>query len=122
MDAVARGSKDEWLALFAPDVLMEDPVGPSAWDPQGLGFRGTAGVTAFWDTTIAATQRIEYVIRASFAAGDEVANCGTVISYDTVGNRFVVDGVFLYRVDSGGLVTSLRAFWEVGQSMTASVE
>ena len=29
MTAVAEGRKDDWLALFAPDALVEDPVGPS---------------------------------------------------------------------------------------------
>ena len=32
MAAVAEGRKDEWLALFAPDGVVEDPVGPSLLD------------------------------------------------------------------------------------------
>jgi len=28
MAAVAAGRKDEWLALFTPDAVVEDPVGP----------------------------------------------------------------------------------------------
>ena len=35
MAAVAGGRKDEWLALFAPDAVVEDPVGPSMLDPEG---------------------------------------------------------------------------------------
>ena len=32
MDAVSRGAKDEWLALFAEDAVIEDPVGVSMFD------------------------------------------------------------------------------------------
>jgi hypothetical protein len=28
MAAVAAGRKDDWLALFAPDAIVQDPVGP----------------------------------------------------------------------------------------------
>ena len=35
MAAVAAGRKDDWLALFAPDAIVQDPVGPSRLDPGG---------------------------------------------------------------------------------------
>ncbi len=31
MAAVAAGRKADWLSLFAPDALLEDPVGPWNW-------------------------------------------------------------------------------------------
>ena len=40
MGAVAAGRKDDWLALFAPDAIVQDPVGPSRLDPDGRGHRG----------------------------------------------------------------------------------
>jgi ketosteroid isomerase-like protein len=40
MSAVSHGAKDEWLALFAEDAVLEDPVGPSFFDPTGDGHRG----------------------------------------------------------------------------------
>ncbi len=52
MAAVIEGRKDDWLALFAPDALIEDPVGPSFLDPSGNGHRGRDGITAFWDNFI----------------------------------------------------------------------
>ena len=33
MAAVAAGRRDDWLALFAPDAIVQDPVGPSRLDP-----------------------------------------------------------------------------------------
>ena len=33
----AAGAKDRetWLGLFAPDAIVEDPIGPSLFDPEG---------------------------------------------------------------------------------------
>jgi len=40
MEAVLRRSKEDWLALFAEDAIVEDPVGTSMFDPDGTGHRG----------------------------------------------------------------------------------
>lgn len=117
MDAVSRGAKDEWLALFAPDAVVEDPVGPSIFDPEGNGHQGQAAISAFWDTTIANAERIEFTVRDSFAAGDEVANVGTITTYLPGGQKLDTDGVFIYRIGLDGLLRSLRAHWEFDRAM-----
>nr|WP_245645215.1 nuclear transport factor 2 family protein [Pseudonocardia acaciae] len=117
MDAVSRGAKDEWLALFAPDAVVEDPVGPSIFDPDGKGHHGHHGISAFWDTTIANARRITFSVRDSFAAGDEVANVGTITSFLPDGSRVDTEGVFVYRVGPDGLIRSMRAFWEFDRAM-----
>jgi len=40
MDAVRGRAKDDWLALFTEDAVVEDPVGPSHFSPDGTGHRG----------------------------------------------------------------------------------
>jgi steroid delta-isomerase len=117
MDAVTRGAKDEWLTLFAPDAVVEDPIGPSPLDPTGEGHRGLAAIAAFWDRTIAQAERFEFTIDDSFAAGDEVANVGTISAYLPGGMRVDTEGVFTYRVGPDGLIRALRAFWEVDRAM-----
>ena len=117
MDAVIRRAKEEWLALFAEDAVIEDPVGKSMFDPTGDGHRGPAAIAAFWDKTIGITERMEFEIRDSFAAGNEVANVGTITSYLPGGSVVDTDGVFVYRVNDDGLVLSLRAFWETERAM-----
>ncbi|MBO0878483.1 MAG: nuclear transport factor 2 family protein [Pseudonocardia sp.] len=117
MDAVSRGAKDEWLALFAPDAVVEDPVGSSIFDPDGKGHHGTDAISAFWDATIGNADRIAFSVRDSFAAGDEVANVGTITSFLPDGSRLDAEGVFVYRVGSDGLIRSLRAFWEFERAM-----
>jgi ketosteroid isomerase-like protein len=120
MDAVVRGAKDEWLALFAADAVVEDPVGPSMFDTEGKGHHGHEGISAFWDLAIAQVSRFRFSIRDSFAAGDESANVGTITTFLPGGLRVDTEGVFVYRVGSDGLITSMRAFWEVERAMATA--
>ncbi len=117
---VARGAKAEWLALFAPDALVEDPVGPSMFDADGTGHRGREAIAAFWDMAISPVQRFHFTIEDSFAGGDSCANVGTITSVLGDGTRVDAEGVFVYRVDGQGLITSLRAHWEVDRAMATT--
>jgi ketosteroid isomerase-like protein len=110
-DAVCRKAKDEWLDLFTADGWIEDPVGPSVFDPEGAGHHGRDGRSAFWDKTIANVDRFVFEITDSFAAGNECANYGTI--HTTMnGHVMRAEGVFVYRVDDAGKLVSLRAIWE----------
>ena len=118
--AVARGDKQAWLDLFADDAVVEDPVGPSPFDPEGQGHRGRDGIAAFWDTAIAAPRLFHFTITDSFATGDECADVGTITSVLDDGTRVDAEGVFVYRVDERGLIVSLRAFWELDRAMATA--
>ncbi len=111
MRAVEAGDREGWLALFAPDARVEDPIGPSAFDPAGAGHRGSEAIAAFYDTVIA-SGRVEFTIRESYAAGSECANVGTITTTLPDGTRALVDGVYTYRVDAEGRIAALRAYWE----------
>lgn len=117
MRAVEAGDRAGWLALFAPDALIEDPVGPSPLDPDGTGHRGSDARAAFYDTNIGPNE-VRFTIHDSFAAGDEVANVGRITTTMDGGLVVHTDGVFVYRVDDAGLVTSLRAFWQMDRLVT----
>jgi steroid delta-isomerase len=116
--AVASGVKDEWLRLFAPDGVVEDPVGPSVFDPEGKGHQGHDGIGRFWDMAIAGVQQFHFTVNDSFANGDSCANVGTITSILSDGTRIDTEGVFVYRVDAQGLITSLRAHWEFDRAMS----
>lgn len=117
---VARGAKDDWLALFAPDAVVEDPVGPSVFDPEGKGHRGHDGIARFWDLAIAGVQRFHFTITDSFAGGDSCANVGTITTVLEDGTRVDTEGVFVYRVDESGRITSIRAHWELDRAMATA--
>src|SRR4051812_34011531 len=65
MAAVEAGDRAGWLALFAPDAVVEDPIGPSMFDPDGSGHRGAEGIAAFYDTVIGPNQ-VRFAIRESY--------------------------------------------------------
>jgi ketosteroid isomerase-like protein len=109
--AVKAKRKEDWLALFAPDAVIEDPVGRSPIDPSGNGHRGREAIAKFWDNQIAANT-IHFAVRESYAAGNECANVGTISIGMPNGMRARCDGVFVYRVNDEGKLVSLRAFWE----------
>jgi ketosteroid isomerase-like protein len=111
MAAVEAGDRDGWLALFAEDAVVEDPIGVSPLDPEGRGRHGQAEIAAFYDEVIAPNP-VRFEIIASYAAGDEVANVGAITTLFADGSRAIVDGVYTYRVDADGLIAALRAYWE----------
>ncbi|MBI2710107.1 MAG: nuclear transport factor 2 family protein [Actinobacteria bacterium] len=112
MTAVEAGDRAAWLAVFAEDAVVADPIGPSPLDPSGAGHHGPDAIAAFWDNVIAGNQ-IRFTIRRSYAAGSEVANVGTITTTFPSGEAVAVDGVFTYRVDDAGeRLAALRAFWE----------
>jgi ketosteroid isomerase-like protein len=117
MEAAARKDKAGWLALYADDALVEDPVGPSPLDPEGHGHRGHDRLSAFWDATIATTERLDFEIVESLVSGDEVANVGSVTAYLPGNMRMRTDGIYVYRVDKAGRIISLRTFWEFDRAM-----
>ncbi|MCB0975072.1 MAG: nuclear transport factor 2 family protein [Actinobacteria bacterium] len=114
MKAVEAADRQAWLANFTPEAIVEDPVGVSILDPAGLGHQGIDAIAAFWDANIG-PNAVRFSIDRSYAAGDEVANVGTITTTLPDGSLTEVQGVFVYRVDEQGLLTSLRAFWEMEQ-------
>jgi ketosteroid isomerase-like protein len=110
-DAVQRGDKDAWLAIFADDAVVQDPVGVSPLDETGEGHRGKAAISTFWDTVIAANP-IRMDLRSSHAGGDEVANAIRMTTTLPDGTQLGCELVAIYKVRDDGLAESLRAFWE----------
>ncbi len=112
MTAVEARDRDGWLALFADDAIVEDPIGPSAFDPEGKGHRGADAIAAFYDNVIGANESIRFDIRQSFLCGDEIANVGVIRIIVAAGVVVEVDGVYTYRCSPDGKIAALRAYWE----------
>ena len=74
--AVAKGDLAEWLTVYAADAVLEDPVGPSMFDPEGKGHHGHEGISAFWKLAIEPIDTFEFTINESFANGSTCANLG----------------------------------------------
>jgi steroid Delta-isomerase len=120
-DAVLRKDKQAWLANFAEDGWIEDPVGPSMFDEEGNGHHGPEARARFWDITIATVARFEFEINDSFVCANECVNVGVIHTTLPNGYRASCEGVFHYTVDDDGKLRSLRAFWEMDR-MAATVQ
>jgi steroid Delta-isomerase len=111
--AVTAGDREGWLSLFADDAFVQDPIGPSAFDPEGKGHHGHDAIAAFYDTVIASSEAITFEITESYLCGDEVADVGIIRTTLAGGtHQAIVHGVYTYRTDGVGKIASLRAYWE----------
>jgi steroid delta-isomerase len=119
--AVAKGDLDEWLTVYAEDAVIEDPVGPSMFDPDGKGHRGHDGIRAFWNLAIAPVDRFEFEINDSFAnpEGHTCANVGRIKTTFADGSHSTTDLIMVYAVDDDCRVASMKAYWEPERAMAS---
>ena len=115
--AVARGDLEEWRTVYAEDAVIEDPVGPSMFDPDGTGHHGHDWIRAFWELAIAPIESFHFAIRDSHANGNTCANVGTITTTFPDGGVVDTDLVMVYTVREDGRVASMRAFWEPERAM-----
>ncbi|MDB9907907.1 hypothetical protein OAD39_00960 [Gammaproteobacteria bacterium] len=107
--AVAK-DKENWLALFAKDALVQDPIGKSPLDPEGNGHKGIAAIEKFYDTVIA-NGNIEFTIIESIPCANECANYAQIVNL--VGDiKIETKMMVIYRINSNDKIESLRAFWD----------
>ena len=107
--AVAK-DKENWLALFTKDALVQDPIGKSPLDPEGNGHKGLAAIEKFYDTVIA-NGDIEFTIIESIPCADECANYAQIVNL--VGDiKIETKMIVIYRINSNNKIESLRAFWD----------
>ena len=115
--AVSRGNLEEWLTVYAEDAVIEDPVGPSMFDPEGRGHHGHDGIRAFWELAIAPVESFRFLIHDSHANGSTCANIGTITTTFADGGGVDTDLVMVYTVRDDGRVASMRAYWEPERAM-----
>jgi hypothetical protein len=94
-----------WLALFASDAIVEDPVG-------GGRHEGIEAISAFYDSTISTVESFDYEIERSYLCAGEVA---VVIRFAIVaaGVKLDMDVVNIYAAATDGdHLQSLRSWWD----------
>ena len=99
--------------VHAEDAVLEDPVGPSFFDPDGKGHAGREGIGAFWDMAIGPLVEFRATIHDSFANGNNVANIGIFSTTLGDGTKADTELVAAYRLNDDGKIQSLRAYWEI---------
>ena len=106
VDAYARNDRAAFLALWAPDGVLEHPVGtPEHCGVEALG--------AFWDTARELADRIELDPQKVIVCGDEAVMVFDIHAH-VGGGEMVLQAVDVLRCDDDGRLVSVRAFWEMG--------
>lgn len=112
---VQAKDREGWLALMAPDIQIEDPIGVGPTNPSGKGIRGIEELKAFWEKNIV-PPTIQIETHESFAAGSESAHVMTLTTAFPNGVKLHVHGIFTYRVNDAGKLTNLRGYWSMADA------
>ena len=62
MRAVEAGDREAGWRCSPPDAVVEDPIGPSPFDPDGRGHHGRDGIAAFYDNVIGPNDSVTFEI------------------------------------------------------------
>jgi hypothetical protein len=116
--AVAAHDKDRWLGLWAPNFVLEDPVGSrpvlgGLFDRRS-GERGNAALSRFWDAFIA-TNNIRFDVHHDFVSQNRVVRDVTISTTLPSGARAVTPAHLLYELvehDGAVKIRRMAAHWE----------
>jgi len=102
---VHDGSTEAWVGAFAPDAVVEDPVG----QPSHVG---TEALREFWDNTMTLAEAVHFDVERIIALPGEAVMVFTITASLRNGGRTRIPAVGHYRVGEDGLITHYRAFWD----------
>ena len=97
--------REAWLALFADDATVEDPVGSEVR-------RGKEAIGAFWDETHALADRIELVLSGYVKAAGAEGAFAMDMRMEAGGQANGMSIIDVMTFDEAGRITSMRAYWD----------
>jgi steroid delta-isomerase len=106
------GNKEGWVALFADDAIVYDPVGPSPWDTEGKGFRGKEEISNFWDIMIG-PGNLTIVPHKRYPCGNSCAVVMTAVNDMGEGVKTYIEMIAVYQVNGEGKIEDLKTYWEL---------
>lgn len=106
------GNKEGWLALFADDASVYDPVGPSPHDPEGKGFHGKEEISKFWDIMIGPSNLI-IIPHKRYPCGNSCAVVMTAANDMGGGIKTHIEMIGVYEVNSEGKIQVMKVYWDI---------
>ncbi len=105
------GDKQAWLALYADDAMLADPVGASPFDPSGAGHRGKAAIEAFWDAVIGPANLVLTAHQRCPSGANACAVPITAVNDLGNGINTTIEMIAVYEVNDAGKISSMKAYW-----------
>jgi len=90
---------------------VQDPYGPSEWDPEGRGRIGKEEIRDFCAAFIK-PDSIRFEVRQTLDGNGACVNVGTIIVKGPDGRVGWNEVVNIYEVNDEGKITLLRSYWD----------
>ncbi len=101
-----------YVNQFAPDGVLEDPVGTPP-------VQGTQAITAFITNIIAPFSEIKHKIQDINVCGQEAAVNWKLHLKTTTGKKIIIDGMGVFKFNQNGKLQSVREFWDLEAFLAA---
>jgi Ketosteroid isomerase-related protein len=106
-DSIASMNVQRFVNNFAPDGVLEDPVGTPP-------VQGTQAIAAFFGAITAPFSDIKAKVQEVIPCGQEAAVNWKLNLKTTNGKRITIDGMGVFKFDQSGKLVSVREFWDLG--------
>ena len=104
-DGWQSGDKEAWLALFADDARLIDPVGTDA-------NIGKEAIAAFWDRVTGLGMKMRPEVQRIVVCGGQGVLVFTMNTVNDAGMGMAVDIVDIFELDEAARITTMRAYWD----------
>jgi len=91
---------------FAPDGLLEDPVGTPP-------VQGTQALAGYFAAIIAPFSEIKPKVQDVIVCGNEAAVNWKLKLTTTTGKKITIDGMGVFKFNQAGKLKSVREFWDL---------
>jgi steroid delta-isomerase len=105
-DSVGAFDVQRFVNNFAPDGVLEDPVGTPP-------VQGTSAIGAFLASIIAPFSDIKHKIQDINVCGNEAAVNWKLNLKTTTGKKITIDGMGVFKFNQNGKLQSVREFWDL---------
>jgi len=96
--------RDGWLALFADEAVLTDPVGQP-------GMEGKEAIAQFWDRVHDMAESFDPQVQRIVGCGTEGLLLFTMVTKMGSGGM-AIDVADIIEINDAGKIVSLRAFWD----------
>lgn len=91
---------------FAPDGVLEDPVGTPP-------IQGTQAIAAYFGAITAPFSHIKPYVQEVIVCGQEAAVNWKLRLKTTTGKTIIIDGMGVFKFNQAGKLQSVREFWDL---------